>query len=212
MIHRKKLLASALLLGVGVASQAVHASPILPPFNECPAVGAAGSCSILFEFTTGGGINTYVDNSVGAYDSSDDTLVGVINNSSSIVNSLSLTGAGNGGGIFDFESDGIQSYGVDVSGTVFPTGYSITGYEGPNTYFSNITTTSIFDDTGTVNFIGGLAPGASLYFSLESSPDSIQQGGGITPTNPVPEPGTLALYGLGLSALSLMTRRRKSKA
>lgn len=204
MIHRKKLLASALLLGVGLASQGASATPVTP-YTECPNIGASSSCSILFEFTSGGGINTYFDSNIGPYDGSDDVLVGVINNSSATVNSLGLTGYGNGGGIFAFDSDGLSTY----TGT----SYDPTGYAGPNITFSNISTTTVADDTGTVNFTGGLAAGASAYFSLESSPDSIQQGGTIAPTTPsVPEPGTVALFGLGLPVLGLMARRRKATA
>ena len=209
MKQRKALLASALSLGVAAASQAAHAVPV-PPFNECPAVNASPSCSFLIQFTDSG-INTYFDNSVGPYDSSDDTLIGALNSSSSTVNSITLSGAGNGGGIFAFEGDGLQTY-ISVDTSNFPNNYVITGYEGPNTYFSNITTKNVFADTGVVNFIGGLAPGASAYFSLESSPSSIQGGGGITPGGPpgLPEPGTLGLLGLGLSLVELMRRKGRT--
>jgi hypothetical protein len=40
-----------------------------------------------------------------------------------------------------------------------------TTYEGPNTSFSIVD-----ENHGTVNFTGGLAPGASTYFSLKGPP------------------------------------------
>jgi hypothetical protein len=46
-------------------------------------------------------------------------------------------------------------------------GTEISGYEGPTSWFSNI---SPEDNSGVINFSPALAPGASTYFSLESPP------------------------------------------
>lgn len=191
-IRRKLTLAALMSLGLGLGAQSASAIP----FTQCPSIGASPSCSILFTFGTGGTITTQVDSSVGPYDSIEDTLVGVQNNSGGIVNSMTLTGATD---IFGFDGDGLSTY----TGT----SYGSTGYEGPNISFSGI---NLWQTAGTVNFTGGLADSASAYFSLEGSPTSITSGGGITPTHSVPDPATLALLGIGLPILGFLTRRRKN--
>jgi hypothetical protein len=66
-------------------------------------------------------------------------------------------------------TSGISGFGAN--------GDAVTGYEGPTSWFSGIATTS---SSGVVNFSGGLAPGGSTYFSLESPPT----GKSITVGNP----------------------------
>jgi hypothetical protein len=132
-----------------------------PPFNECPAVGEDTSCGVLIVVRADGTTATLTDPNQGPYDGSDDTLVGVLNNSSSPAQSLPL----NGSGIFSFDDDGLC---VDSSA---PAGcpFGPTGYEGPGTSFSPDDS----GDSGSVNFDGGLAPGATSYFSLEGPTSSL---------------------------------------
>jgi hypothetical protein len=194
-----------------VAATLLAASGLLAPdaiAGICPHVGGEVDCGAVLSVGPGGVITSFNTNGQNyglgtidttPYDGSDDALVGVINNSGGILNSLHLTGSGNGGGIFAFEGDGQQT----VSGGVLftpPSPFTHTGYEGPNTAFTNI---GLGGTSGDVIFIGGLADGATAWFSLEGSPQSLQ----ITPGNNVPEPGTLALLGIGFLVFSAARRR-----
>lgn len=144
------------------------------PFTECPAVGADTSCGILIDVTDTG-TTVYSDPSQGPYDGSDDTLVGVLNSSSSTIGQLTLS---SNTVIFGFDGDGLCEY--NVLGCPF----GPTSYEGPGTSFSNIS--SAFTG-GVVSFSGGVPPGGTAYFSLEAplnatsvvtgGPSAAEQGG-----------------------------------
>jgi hypothetical protein len=93
--HRQTLSAVAFLAAVilvVVTAGGGLAAPA-PPFTQCPPVGASPSCAILIEFTDQG-INIFEDPLVGPYDGIEDTLVGVVNNSSATVNKVTLSGVG----------------------------------------------------------------------------------------------------------------------
>jgi YD repeat-containing protein len=133
-----------------------------PPFTECPAIGADTSCGILIEITNTG-TNVFEDPSEGPFDGDDDTLTGVINDSTEPLSSIALSGTTD---LFGFDGDGICSgdYGAWDGSTGCP--YGSTGYEGPNTSFSDINADA---SGGLVNFPTALAPGGSAYFSLEEA-------------------------------------------
>jgi hypothetical protein len=140
------------------------------PFRQCPAVGADTSCAILIVFNQGGTVSVYADSTQGPYDSSDDTLVGVLNNSGVTQTKLTLSGVGQTGApIFSFESDGICTF-APFTGSSYCSGayyQSDPGdYAGPQNTFTGISTDQ---KTGTIVFTGGLAPGASTYLSLEDT-------------------------------------------
>lgn len=170
----------------------------------CPTTASTNTdCGYILTIGTGGTVTGAAVAGANAYDGSDDALVGVVNNSgASYTGSITLTGSGNGGGIFDFDGDGICTFTNAAYCATAPT-----GYEGPINTFSNIKTTTVFDDTGSVN-IAGLAAGSTTYFSLESSPSSI--GGGIIVGNGTPEPATMALLGAGLVAVYFGSKKRKA--
>lgn len=162
--------ASSKTARTGAQTQALRvqaaAAPPSAPFSECPTVGSDTSCAVLVQITDGGN-NVLDDPSQGPFDGVEDTLVGVINSSSTPVSSLSLSSNTD---LFGFEGDGLCSFGV--AGCPF----GPTGYEGPGTSFSNINQNF---SGGVVNFSGGLAPGATAYFSLEErlAASSVTAGG-----------------------------------
>ena len=134
-----------------------------PPFTQCPAIGFDASCGILIVITDSGA-TVYTDPTQGPYDGVEDTLIGVSNESSGTVASISLSSTTD---LFGFDGDGICTF-LFAGDSGCP--YGTTGYEGPNTTFSNIAANFT---SGVVDFTGGLAAGNSLYFSLEEDLQSV---------------------------------------
>ena len=100
------------------------------------------------------------------YEYSEDFLIGVVNNSSSSVSSITLSGTG----IFDLDSDGICTFTFVGSGYCTPSqvaGTDPQDYYGPNTTFA---ITGV--NSGTVNFTTPIAAGGSAYFSLDGLPSA----------------------------------------
>ncbi|GAB3851099.1 hypothetical protein GCM10028801_00010 [Nocardioides maradonensis] len=144
------------------------------PFTECPAVGNDTSCGILIVLTDTS-IVVYSDPNQGTYDGADDTLIGVLNQSSYTSNALVLAGNST---LFGFDGDGLCD--PPYLSCTWP---HPTGYEGPNTAFSHISTDQ---RSGEVDFPSGLAAGASTYFSLE---EALQSGSVIGQTLSAPQAG-----------------------
>ncbi len=144
-----------MLKGSSMSAVAPAATPT-PPFSECPPVGLDTSCGILIQVTDTAN-NILGDPSQGPFDGDDDTLIGVLNSSSDTITSIQLSSDTD---LFGFDGDGLCTQSPQPAGCPF----GPTGYEGPDTSFSDITP----DQTGgVVNFTGGLAPGQTAYFSLE---------------------------------------------
>jgi len=170
--HRRRRLttiavaASALAIGWGLAAPvtASAASPPGPPFTQCPAIGASPGCEILLVVNPDNTVTVLKDPSVGPFDGGDDTLVGIVNDSSAAVKAVTVSGPGSG--LSGFDGDGICSgdYGTWTGSSGCP--YGSTGYEGPGTSF---VTTASLPDSAEVDFTGGLAPGKQAYFSLEGA-------------------------------------------
>ncbi len=137
----------------------------------CPSTASTNTdCGYLITISSGGTITGAAVLGALPYDGSDDALIGVINNSGALYNgSFTLSGSGNGGGLFAFDGDGICAYVVAPYCAT-----AATGYEGPLNTFTGINASGTM---GTV-VINGLADGATTFFSLESSPASINNGGG----------------------------------
>lgn len=161
---------------------------------------AGDNCNVVLTAGVGGGLTSTLLN-VNPYDGSDDNYIGFVNNSGAPVSSVTLSSSTD---LFAFDGDGIDTFGA--AGNSLDTG-SLGGYGGPNVYFTNVSTDY---GTGTVNFITPVADGGTAYFSLEEAPSAtvpITGTTGSTGMSPVPEPGTLMLFGTG--ALGLATRVRQ---
>jgi len=145
------------------------------------------------------------------YENSEDALVGVQNNSSSRVSSLTLTGTD----IFGLDGDGICTFTFVGSGYCSANGASQGtdpyDYYGPTTTFTNLSSAN----TGTVNFNPAIPPGGSAYFSLEGVPTANLVGtvGATTPTAAAPALSVWALALLGglLMGCSVWMIRKKAR-
>ena len=187
--HRSSNLMRAFRLSLGVlalsfgSSLAFGASP-------CPTIGhstfqgdnqayltAGGGCNTLVTVAANGSVSITTSNS-SPYDGSDDTLVGVVNNSSTPLTTLTITGSG----ISGFEGDGICAFGAGgTAGDTFTSGSSayctsaqLSGtdpgdYAGPNQVFSNFSS----GNSLTVTFTTPVpANGGTTFFSLEEPPST----------------------------------------
>jgi hypothetical protein len=158
---------SLALLTLGTAAWAGSICPAgsgANPFPHSPDAAATG-CNVVITINADRS-TTVTLNDAQPYESSEDVMVGVKNNSSSNVPNISLTGSN----IFGLEGDGICTY--TFVGSTYCSASQLAGtdpgdYYGPNTTFAISNS-----NTGTVNFTTPLAPGASAYFSLEGVPSS----------------------------------------
>jgi len=177
--HRRALcvgVASGVTLIGVMTGSASAAGPVTAPFTECPKVGAAPSCDILLVVNPDQTISVLGDSSVGPYDGSDDTLIGIVNNSNAAINAVTVSGSNSD--LAGFDGDGICTYaagganGSGFTGDSYCTSQQVAGndpgdYAGPGTSF---TLDPSSQDDVEVDFAGnGLAAGNSTYFSLEGA-------------------------------------------
>lgn len=179
-----------------------------PAFSECPAVGHAAGCNVLITISADGNATIARDSSQPGYAGFDGTLVGVLNNWLNAVEALPVSGTR----IFALSDNGMCSSGFGA-----PANCSLGLNQGdPYDYTGDLVTFSISGlNNGIVGFTGGLAPGASAYFSLEGVP-----GAGLSVGSPVagqpsnaeaPEPATYGLVlGTGLLLVGLLQFRRRA--
>jgi len=185
------LLAAAVSLVMASAASAAPATP----FNQCPAVGLNTSCRVLIVINPGGGLSFFEDPAQSpTYDGDDDTLVGVVNNSGVVVQSIALSSQTVP--IFGFDGDGLCSQ-TPAPPNCPPNGFGPTDYEGPN-----VTFTVTDANSGFVNFTGGLAPGATAYFGLE---DQVAVSDLQPPLTTAVSSGTTSVGGSGVTDTATLT-------
>ena len=214
----KHLLAGTMLAGVGTLGVMAPAQAA----NVCPAVGYATlGCDLIITLNSNGtasvtpgpsaGIPTFKP---GTYDGSDDTLIGLVNNSGGSVNKLFLSANTD---IFGFDGDGIEPNPNPTSGqpglglTTAPPGYqgtdSTTGsfnLAGPFNSFSGTTPSK---DAGIVNFPGGIPYGGSAFWSLE---EPLTAASFTKVSTCVPEPASMLLLGAAFAGFGMLRRRKKA--
>ena len=116
---------ASLVVGPGVPAGATTAPA--PPFTECPAIGASPSCEILLVVNADNTVSVVGDPSVGPFDGNDDTLVGIINDSTSAVAAVALSGPRSG--LSKLDAYGLSAAATTEPGTVRGCPYGPTGYE-----------------------------------------------------------------------------------
>jgi len=209
---QKNLLFTSMLITLG--SAVASAGSICPagnganPFPHNPDNAATG-CNIVITINPGGSLSSSVKDGT-PYETSEDVLVGVVNNSGGTVSSLQLTG----NDIFGFDGDGICTFTFVGSGYCTPSQIAANDpqdYAGPTTTFPGFTFSS--PNTGTVAFTGGLANGATTYFSLEGLPNSAgitgtATGGGGTTSVPTLGDAGLLLLAASLAGAAIWKMRR----
>jgi hypothetical protein len=164
--------AAASLVGALVLAAVSSSNALAALYPQCPPVGDNLGCSQLITVSNSGPPVVTTDPAAPplGYDGSEDTLIGVQNNSRRAVSHLNLASPTN---IFGFDNDGLcAAFAWPSAPIVVPPGcpglqgFGPTGYEGPGTSFSNISSNTL---TGTVNFSPALQPGKSAYFGLEEA-------------------------------------------
>jgi hypothetical protein len=178
--------AGVLVASPGVFQGVAGAAAPAPPFHECPAVGYNTSCTLLVDVTGNGNLiledpnaTLPTDPIAGTYDGVDDTLIGIVNNSSVAVSHVTLSS--NTEDLFGFDGDGIcqdpnstsTKFGLHCNGTIhngtnYNNPHDSTGYGGNDAFFTNISNDFM---TGTVNFFNAIPPGGTDFFSLEEKLD-----------------------------------------
>ena len=132
-------------------------------------------CNVVITIAANGSISTAVTDAI-PYENTEDTIVGVVNNSSTPILSFNLSGTG----IFGFDGDGICTFTFPGNGYCSSGGHATDplDYAGPTSSIPGWTGAS--PNSGTVAFSPAIAAGGgSTYFSIENPPSASLTVGGI---------------------------------
>src|SRR6476469_3131568 len=105
-VMRRVITVLAGILAAAIVLVPAAAAAPAPPFTQCPVVGADTSCALLIEFTASGQVGVYGDPSQAPFDGTEDTLIGVQNDSSAPIASLPVSSQ-TGKLLFAFDGDGL---------------------------------------------------------------------------------------------------------
>jgi hypothetical protein len=173
-----------------------------------PNIGANTGPQILITLSGTNTASITTPGNQGPYDGSDDAYIGVVNNTSSPISSLSLSSnltifgfEGDGIGLQDFNTYPGNGYllngGVTQYGAANSTagGQDTTGYGGPNAYFTNI---NAFLTQGVVNFMVPIAANGGIdWFALEEPLNAASfTVTSVNGTTPLPAAWVMMLTGL----------------
>jgi hypothetical protein len=171
--------------------------------TPCPAVGSdTNGCEFIITVTAVNASGAATAFTVtlnapdqGPYDAVEDTLVGVINASGSVLKSITLP---NTLGQFSFDGDGACTGTYSPGPTAAQCLGGVFTSTDPNDYLSVSATSvsAVTANTGTVNF-ANIGNGGNTWFDLEGALTASQLGGGT------PAPSSLVLLLIGFAALAM---------
>ena len=188
------ILAFVALTLLAICTTHISSSPAAAPLASapvCPPVGADTDCGTIITIDDTG--TRITSTGQGPYDSIEDTLIGVVNNSRVPISVISLKSLAT---IFAFDGDGIDTFGIPGNPN------DTTGYGGPNAFFTNI---NAAQTEGVVNFITPIAAhGGTAYFSLEEAvSNAISCSDAINNSVPKPPGGGISISATFTPNLSL---------
>jgi len=184
----------AIATGSAFAGTVCPGAPTGTNFPHPPDPTGTG-CNVVITIAPNGTGTVSVTDPI-PYRNTEGFIVGVVNNSSSTVTAISLSGSE----VFGFDGDGICRF--TFPGNSYCTPSQIAGtdpgdYQGPTSTFSNFST----GDAGTVNFSPPIPAGGSTFLSLEGHITNLSATVGVSLGATVP---TLSTWALLLTAALLM--------